>query len=482
MALAALLAFFLSSQAQELPSPPGRLVDGIACASDPSQTYALYLPAGYTPERRWPLLLVFDPRSRGAMAAEIFRDAADRFGWIVASSNNTMSDGPWEPNERAVAAMVPDLLARLPIDEARLYAAGFSGGGGVAWALARDSGRLAGIISVGAPEPGTEHGRDPAVPWFGAAGRRDFNFIDARATYERLAPGGAPRRLEFFDGAHEWFPSSMATRAVGWHEALAMQAGRAPRNGELAAGILRGDIEEAARLEAAGRLTDAHRLYEAAAGALDGLTDVSAAREAAAALETSAARARLAKDEARAEAAERGRKAPLGRALAGLYGEDLPLLPALRGALRLETLRRQAARGGPEGEAAARSLEGVYVQVSFYLPRDFAARRQYDRAARAFEVAAEIHPERPGVWYELAAWQAMSGARASAVRSLERGVAAGLTGRARVEGDERFASLRGDEAFTAVLEKMGTDPISASSRRRPSGRVSSRPHGSAPPS
>ena len=107
---------------------PGRLVDGIACRSDPSQTYAVYLPSAYDPGRAWPLLSVFDPRSRGAMAAGIFQAAAEEHGWILASSHDTMSDGPRDPNVRAVNAMWPDVQERFSVDPKRLYAAGFSGG------------------------------------------------------------------------------------------------------------------------------------------------------------------------------------------------------------------------------------------------------------------------------------------------------------------------------------------------------------------
>src|SRR5205823_9977456 len=88
---------------------PGVLVERVPCPSDPSQTYSLYLPSGYTTARRWPLLLVFDPGGRGARAAGVFRDAAERYGWIVAASENSRN-GPWEPTRRAIQAMWPALL------------------------------------------------------------------------------------------------------------------------------------------------------------------------------------------------------------------------------------------------------------------------------------------------------------------------------------------------------------------------------------
>src|SRR3954447_26953738 len=39
--------------------PRGQLVERVACAEHPEQTYALYLPQGYTRERKWPILYAF---------------------------------------------------------------------------------------------------------------------------------------------------------------------------------------------------------------------------------------------------------------------------------------------------------------------------------------------------------------------------------------------------------------------------------------
>jgi len=114
----------------------GKIVDGVACAADPSITYAYYLPSRYTADQRWPILFVFDPRRRGAFAAELFRDAAERYGWIIVSSNNTESDAEARPSVHAIETTLPDAQKRFSVDTRRIYLAGFSGTAIMAWAVA----------------------------------------------------------------------------------------------------------------------------------------------------------------------------------------------------------------------------------------------------------------------------------------------------------------------------------------------------------
>jgi len=69
--------------------PGGRLEERVPSATDTSQAFALYLPPGYTTERRWPVLFVLDPRGRALLGLKLFQAAAARLGWVVLSSYNT---------------------------------------------------------------------------------------------------------------------------------------------------------------------------------------------------------------------------------------------------------------------------------------------------------------------------------------------------------------------------------------------------------
>src|SRR6476659_9679553 len=111
------------------PSPDtlrsGAVTDTVRALDDTSQIYALYLPSAYDKSRRWPVLFLMDPRGRALVPMRLFRAAAERYGYIIMSSYQTQSDGPIEPNDKAVNAMLGDAQTRLSGDAHRFYFAGF---------------------------------------------------------------------------------------------------------------------------------------------------------------------------------------------------------------------------------------------------------------------------------------------------------------------------------------------------------------------
>ena len=72
--IAMLLWTWTHATAQEVPR--GTIIDRIECAGDPAQTYALYLPSGYSPDRQWSVLLAFHPAARGRAMVEKYQGCA----------------------------------------------------------------------------------------------------------------------------------------------------------------------------------------------------------------------------------------------------------------------------------------------------------------------------------------------------------------------------------------------------------------------
>jgi len=85
--------------------PTGRVIGNVA-ARDASRSFALYIPSDYSPGRRWPLVLILDPRGRGEAALRPLVASAERLGYVLASSDNTASDVEGDPNTPAVNAVL----------------------------------------------------------------------------------------------------------------------------------------------------------------------------------------------------------------------------------------------------------------------------------------------------------------------------------------------------------------------------------------
>ena len=96
--------------AQDLPR--GRVVDEVKCAGDPTQSYSLYLPSNYSRDRTWSLLLALHPAARGRAMVDAYRAAAEKYGYIVAGSNNSRN-GPWQVSIASIQAMSADLEQRV---------------------------------------------------------------------------------------------------------------------------------------------------------------------------------------------------------------------------------------------------------------------------------------------------------------------------------------------------------------------------------
>src|SRR4051794_23714818 len=314
----AISAFLAPGRAQA--GAPGQLVEHVPCPSDPTERYTLYLPSAYVPSRQWPLLLVFDPGARARRAAEEFQASAERFGWIVAVSENSRN-GPWERSQHAVGAMWPAILAAYAVDPARIYTAGHSGGASVAWALAVQTGQVAGVIASGQPDPGPS-AKSPTFAWFGSAGHVDFNLLSVKAIDARVAESGKAHRVEFFDGGHQWPPLDVIEVALGWLEVTAMKDGRRSPDRVLAAGLLAADLKRAHALEDRGALTEARRSYASIVDTYASVGDVADARARTSALDADGRFKDMRRAEERADARERDRVGTIGSMLSRLAAQE----------------------------------------------------------------------------------------------------------------------------------------------------------------
>jgi poly(3-hydroxybutyrate) depolymerase len=260
-----------TASAQELPR--GVLIDQVACAEHPAETYALYLPSDYSPDRAWNLLLAFHPGARGEQMVALYRAAAERYGYIVAGST-TSRNGPWAASADAVGAVSKDLARRFAIDAERVYLTGHSGGARLALEVALGPNDVAGVIASSAGFADARPRRTVRFAVFATTGRDDFNYREMRALDAALT---TPHALAVFDGGHTLPPPEVAMQAIEWLELQAMRSGRRERDAALVERWF-GDRQRA--VEAETQAATKQRLLGALVADFDGLRDTTTARTA----------------------------------------------------------------------------------------------------------------------------------------------------------------------------------------------------------
>ena len=452
------LALLLATVAAATPPasqqdfPAGKVVPRVECADAPGQSYALYLPPGYSRDRSWPILYLFDARSRGAFSAGLFAEGAGRYGWIVASSNNTQSDGPLDPNITSFRAMWRDTHGRFPIDGKRVYAGGFSGGARVATLMGTTApGTVAGVIGCGAGFHTTLRLKPPFV-YFGTTGTRDFNYSEMRMLGARLETLGAPHRIEHFDGEHEWPPSEICLDAVEWMEIEAMKSGAAPATAGTVEAIFSKRRDRARAIESA-RPSAALAEYRSIEADFSGLRDVAGAHSAAQRLESSPEVARALTEETRRDAEEAGARESLNPVWGEIRGGDTIPLKRLVQELRIPALRDRAARDprSDDGLSAQRLLNEISAQTSFYLASGYRNENNHAREILCLSIAAEARPDSPSVFYRRAEAYAVAGDREKAFADLSAAIQKGFDRADVFETDEDLASIRADGRFPPLL-------------------------------
>jgi predicted esterase len=461
LSLAALAVLLPASARAAEELPRGTVVEKVAVVSAPGQSYALYLPAAYEPGRKWPILYAFDPSARGTRPVELFRAAAEKYGYVVVGSNDSRNG--IASHKQMINALWKDTHDRLSIDDARVYAAGFSGGARVANELATTCrGCVVGVISSGAGFP-PEITPTASLPYafFGTVGVDDFNFREMRPLARTLDALGVESRLATFDGRHQWCPAEVCAEGVEWMELLAMRRGRRPKDDAFIDGAL---ARYAARAENLRRPEDAYERYaalRAVAQTFEGLRDVARYRAEAASLKsTKEFRAAVAAEDKQID--EEQRRAREIVAAGGALLDEATHDDALVNVRRLLAPLRERAKSAEDSAArrvARRTISHVYAEAFESALYVYKPRKELKLAAANLELAAEAVPTAAAqIEFELARVLALDGRDARALAALSRAADNGLRDAAAIEREEAFASLRSNAKFKKVVERVRAAP------------------------
>ncbi|HJQ27301.1 MAG TPA: hypothetical protein VKA60_25670 [Blastocatellia bacterium] len=455
----------------------GAVIERVVCRAAADQSYALFLPASYTPQKAWPIIYCFDPAARGRVPVERFKAAAEKYGVIVAGSNNSRNGAT--DVAAAVRAMMNDTGERLAIDPRRVYTAGFSGGGRVATGVALSLGNaVAGVIACGGGFPASvAPTKSVTFALFATAGSEDFNYPEMRGltrTFERL---GLANRFATFEGGHEWLPAALAEEAIAWLELQAMKNNRRARDEAFINERFEQSLSRARTAESAGKSYEAYIHFSDAASDFKGLRDVAELERHTNELKDAKEVKQAVKQEDEAEREQQTRVKELYRLKASLrsqderqelaadrlndYGEQPPkndderrqALADLQKNLAALKKKSDAPPGSFDRTVARRVINQffAYLSESAYILQQ---RKQYAAAAENLSLAALVAPDNPRLLYNLACAHALNRDRRNALEALRRAVAKGFKDAAAIESDKDLESLRDDPAYKQLVEEL----------------------------
>ncbi len=194
----------------------GITIDTLRCLGNEKQSYALYLPKAYTRDKKWPVILFFDPAARGSLPVQEYHNLAERFQCILIGSNNSRN-GPISVTVESERALRLDIARRISVDPTNMFLSGFSGGARACTHLQLLRGDYAGIIACGASfAPGEQLTSSQASPFTELVGNRDMNFSEALETESYLSKIGYKHLLLTFEGPHTWPPALIFGQALFW--------------------------------------------------------------------------------------------------------------------------------------------------------------------------------------------------------------------------------------------------------------------------
>jgi hypothetical protein len=440
----------------------GEIIDKIVCKDNLEQSYALFLPPGYSPEKTWPILYAFDPGARGRIPLEHFKEAAQKYGYIVVGSNNSRN-GPWPPVMEASMAVWTDTHERFSIDEKRVYATGFSGGSRAASAFSKFVNHpVAGIIGIGAglPQELKPVQVKPSV-YYGIVGIGDFNYQPMMRLDEEFDKWDVLHRFLVYDGEHKWPPQEICTRAVEWMEILPMKQGLRPLDNLLIDKIFTTELEKARMMEENGQIYRAVSEYTAIASGFKEWKDTEAISDKINLFKQSKEYKQYLNDEKERREREDTFRNGFINAFARIlkYPEWVMNLDEIYSELGIRALQNKVKNKKDIDEHALffRLLTELTIH-SIEEGRRHYEKEDHEMAIVFYEIAAKASEHKSSslqyIYYELACFYALNNQKRKALKKLKLSIENGFYDIETIENDEDLNSLKDSTEFQRIIKDL----------------------------
>jgi dienelactone hydrolase len=454
--LAGLIHVFTSAalcQTVQSPLPPaGQIVD-VTCEGDSAQSYALYLPSTYSATKRWPLIYFFDPGGLGRRPLELYKDLAEKYGFVMAGSNNSRNFS--SDQSRILNALWVDTHRLFALDARLTYVSGFSGGARVAGLMALNCAQcqIAGVIAHGAGYPSHRGEAKDKLLYFFAVGDQDFNWPEVVTVRREREDKGLAYRVRVFSGRHQWAPAEVMEDAIEWITLRAIQAGDRSPDGafiDRQLRLMQADAEDAEKKNDAMAELAA---YRSLVSDFSGLGDVPEAEKKLAALKKSAAlKAALKKEQEQIDeqaASENEISGKLHAYISGSAEDEATLASTI--VQEMHQLDDQAEHSKNEAKrlVARRAFAGLVVE-GIESGQEELESRHFGKAETCFDLMSKVS-DSPWPVLLLAETYAAEGNKKQALRELKEAMRRGV-GAEAIESNDRLQILKTDPEFQKLVQ------------------------------
>ncbi|MCX6306843.1 MAG: hypothetical protein NT040_17900 [Bacteroidetes bacterium] len=211
----------------------GVIHEKIACTGDPGKTYALFIPSTTALHKRsgsngnllYPVIVAFDPHGDGLLPVTLYKNLAEKYGFILVGSNDSKNGLQQEQVSDIVTALMHEVHTVYPVDTNRIYLLGFSGGARIAAMTAMYQVPVKGVIGCGAGFGGGGQPIRYIFDYFGIVGTADFNMSEMQNLEEPLTNAGFRHFITTFPGKHAWPPAVVTEDGFIWISLNAMKDG-----------------------------------------------------------------------------------------------------------------------------------------------------------------------------------------------------------------------------------------------------------------
>lgn len=435
--------------------PPGQIVD-VKCTADSTQSYALYLPSKYTTAKPWPIIYFFDPGGRGRRPVELYKDLGEKYGFVLAASNNSKNFSSDE--SKSINAIWQDTHLRFALDSHLTYVSGFSGGARVAgmMALTCQECQIAGVIAHGAGYPSNWNEPKDNLLYYFAVGNEDFNWPEVMTVRRQREDEGLAYRVRVFSGPHQWAPVEVMQDAMEWMMLKAMQAGIRPIDPAFIDRLFHTAQDEAADAEKRGDALAQLAAYRSLVSDLATLRNAGEYESKLAALKKSATLKAALKSERTQMADQSSLESEVSTKmqsyLSGTADDSIALGNDILQAMRRLAEDAEHAKNETKRQISRRAFDGLWV-AGIEKGQQELELRHFEQAEECFGLMSRVRDE-PWPVLLLAETHAATGNRKLAIKDLREAVRRGLNDAAVIESNERMQTLKADPDFQKLIAEL----------------------------